>query len=76
MCAGAKGDWAKHITKRELSKKDMKSGVLKCTKRLDFIFEIEYRNAVLSRGTLIHKRGRGSCVQENLQKTMRNNPTT
>jgi hypothetical protein len=32
----------------------MKSGVLKCTKRLDFIFEIEYRNAVLSRGTLIH----------------------
>jgi hypothetical protein len=46
----------------------MKSGVLKCTKRLDFIFEIEYRNAVLSRGTLIHKRGRGSCAQENLQK--------
>jgi hypothetical protein len=46
----------------------MKSGVLKCTKRQDFIFEIEYRNAVLSRGTLIHKRGYGSCAQENLQK--------
>jgi hypothetical protein len=54
----------------------MKSGVLKCTKRLDFIFEFEYRNTVLSKGTLIHKRGRGSCAQENLQKTMRDNPTT
>jgi hypothetical protein len=68
MCAGAKSDWAKHITKHELSKNDMKSGVLKCTKRLDFIFEFEYRNAVLSRGSLIHKHGRGSCAQENLEK--------
>jgi hypothetical protein len=43
----------------------MKSSVLKCTKRLDFIFDIEYRNAILSRGTLIHKFRQGSCAQEN-----------
>jgi hypothetical protein len=49
----------------------MKSGVLKCTKRLDFIFKIEYRNAVLSRGTLIHKRRHGSCAQEIMKLIMK-----
>jgi hypothetical protein len=57
-------------------KKKNEKRCLKFTWRIRLYFKIEYRNAVLSRGTLIHRCWRGSCAQENLKKTMRIKPTT
>jgi hypothetical protein len=73
MCAGAKNYEAKRITKTWPLKKGNEKRCCKFTWRIRFYFEIEYSNAVLSRGTLIHRCWCGSCAQENLQKPWQSN---
>jgi hypothetical protein len=50
MCAGAKNDEAKRITKHDPSKRDMKSGVSNLLEELDFILKF-------SIGTLYYQEG-------------------